>query len=227
MGRLPNFVLRNRVTLTPYLGRWGAYGAPVPGIRCAVQQRIASSVGQAGVVRLLEFTLVAQLDEALGAAVEGSLVTLEDGRTGFISAVARHTAPGLPTPDHVEVGVEMAGRALPPALGGELVVILRRVQDGEDRYHNARYVTVEEDVPSAAVRPLSSTEQTSAQMGTGRDQLVDTIEVILPPDTDVTGLDRMRVRGLTYEVDGEPTDLRDSMTGADPGIRVIGKRVRG
>jgi head-tail adaptor len=226
MGRLPGFLLRHRVTVAPYLGVWGLYSAPVPDLPCLVQERIASAAGQAGVSRLLMFTVVAPLTWQI-RPVEGSLLTLPDGRTSFISAVATHTAPGLPVPEHYEIAVELGATPLPPALGGELVVILRRLRVGEDRYGNPRYATAEDEIPGAAVRPLSSQERTGTANVQARDQTIDTIEVVFPPGTEITSNDRLRVRGLTYEVDGTPTDLRDSMTGADPGIKVIGKRVKG
>ena len=57
--------------------------------------------------------------------------------------------------------------------------------------------------------------------------ITDSIEVVFPPGTAVTAVDRMRPRGLTYEIDGTPDEQYDPMTGVEPGVRVIGRRVAG
>lgn len=224
MARIPAFMLRHKIGLAAYLGVWGAYGGIVTDIACQIQEKMSSAPSEAGAVRLVTMTIVAQLDTQV---TEGALVYLPDGRVGFVSAVAHHSAPGLPVPEHVEIAVELGAKPVPPALGGELVVILRRIRGDLDRYNNRRYVTETVEVPGAAVRPLASTESTGSSLGAGRDQTIDTVEVIFPPGTEITSNDRMRIRGLVYEVDGTPTDLHDSMTGADPGVKAIGKRVKG
>jgi hypothetical protein len=216
-------MLRHRIAIAPYLGVWGAYGAVQVAVPCQIDESINSSTSQVGVVRYVNRRIVCQLGVIVPV---GSRVTLPDGLVGWVAAVAQHTAPGLPVPEHLELAVEAAAGDVPPAGGGEVVVILRRVRTGMDRYRNPRYSTQSEAV-TAAVRPLSSAERGPAQMGAGRTQTVDTVEVIFAAGTVIRGNDRMRIRGLTYEVDGTPTDLTDSMSGADPGVKVIGKRVTG
>lgn len=217
--RIPRFLLRHRVVVEPYLGVWGSYGPPATSGPCFVQQKLTGSQAQAGVQRVTRYTIVADLDFG---CPEGSRVTLPDGRAGYVSARADHDAGGLPVPEHAELDVAVGSEYGPP--NGELVTILHRVAVGEDRYHNIRYATTAVDVPGAAVRPLSSNE---AGAGAGRDQITDAIEVILPPGTAIGVNDRMRVRGLVYEVDGTPEQQRDPMTGVESGVRAIGKRVSG
>lgn len=226
MGTIPGFMLRHRVAVEPYLGVWGLYGARVDGLPCAVAESLNAALGQPGAPRIVVRTIVAPLTWQV-TPVPGSRLTLPDGLVGFVSAVARHTAPGLPVPEHWELAVDVAAAVLPPALGGELVVILRRVLSGQDRYQNATYTTEEVEVPGAAVRRLASTERTGSSMGAGRDQTIDTIEVTLPPGTEVGSNDRVRARGLVWEVDGTPIEQIDSMTGVVGGTKVIGKRVKG
>jgi hypothetical protein len=221
MGTVPGWLLRHRITVEPYAGVWGSYGAPNPGVRCALQEKIITAAGQAGVLRVATFTAITRLDVS---CPDGSRVTLPDGRRGYASAVARHDSGGLPrVPDHQEIAIAVAGPAYGAPLGGEIVVVLRRVADGEDRYHNVKYRTVEAPVASAAVRVVGADEAGEG----GGSSLTLTLEVILPPGTEITANDRLRVRGLVYEVDGEPQDQRDPLTGGQPGVRVIARRVTG
>lgn len=221
MGTVPGWLLRHRITVEPYLGTWGKFGPAVPQVRAAVQEKIITSSGQAGVLRVATFTVITRLDVNLP---EGSLVTLADGRKGYASAVARHDSAGLPrVPDHLEVALAIAAPSFGAPLGGELVVILHRVADGEDRYHNVRYRTVELPVTGAAVRVVGSDEKAAE----GGSSVATTVEVILPAGTVVSANDRIRVRGLVYEVDGEPEDQKDPSTGGRPGVKVIARRVTG
>jgi hypothetical protein len=220
MGTVPGWLLRHRITIEPYLGQWGKHG-PATQARCALQEKIITSAGQAGVLRVATFTAVMRLDVVCPA---GSLITLADGRKGYASAIARHDSGGLPrVPDHLEVAIAIAVDGFGAPLGGELVIVLRRVEDGEDRYHNTRYKTVEVPVEGAAVRVLSSDEKPEG----GGSSVVDAIEVILPAGTVVGANDRLRVRGLVYEIDGTPEDQRDPSTGGRPGVKVIARRITG
>lgn len=221
MGAVPGWLLRHRITIAPYLGVWGLWGPPMPGVRCALQEKIITSAGTAGVLRVATFTAIMRLDTL---CPEGSLITLADGRTGYASAVARHDSAGLPrVPDHLEVAIAVAAPNYGAPLGGELVVILHRVADGEDRYHNTKYRTVETPIVGAAVRLVGSDEKPAE----GGSSVSTTVEVILPAGTAVTANDRLRVRGLVYEIDGEPDDQKDASTGGRPGVKVIAHRITG
>jgi hypothetical protein len=221
MGTVPGWLLRHRITIEPYLGAWGQYGPPVSGVRAALAEKILTSAGQAGVLRVATITAVTRLDVE---CPDGSLVTLADGRKGYASAVARHDSAGLPrVPDHQEIAIAVAGTSYGAPLGGELVIVLRRVADGVDRYQNVRYRTEEVPVAGAAVRVLGSDEKPDG----GGSSVTDSIEVVMPAGTPVAVNDRLRVRGLVYEVDGTPEDQRDPQTGAQPGVKVIARRITG
>lgn len=222
MAKVPTFLLRHRIGVQQYLGVWGVYGARTDDLPVQLQERLSPATSTPGSPRFVIVTGVGKPDMAIG---EGAIAYLPDGRTGWVNAVAHHTAPGLPVPEHVEFAIEIHGAGLPPAGGAETVVVIRRIPAGRDRYNNVRYAQQETVIEAAAVRPLSSQESGPAQMGAGRSQLVDTIEVLLPPGTEVVATSRLRVRGLTYEVDGTPEVLRDPMSGTDSGVKVIGKRV--
>lgn len=220
MGGVPGWLLRHRIRVEPYLGTWGEFG-PAEEVRCALQEKIITSAGQAGVLRVSTLTAVMRLGTRCPA---GSRVTLADGRAGYASATARHDSGGLPrVPDHLEVALAVAGPDYGPPLGGELVIVLRRVADGRDRYGSTKYRTDEIPVAGAAVRVVGSDERAEG----GGSSLTRTLEVILPAGTAVTALDRLRVRGLVYEVDGAPEDQRDPMTGSTPGVKVTARHVTG
>lgn len=217
MATLPAFLLRHTARIAPYL-TWGSFG-PEADLRCLVTERLSTASTQAGVERVAYVTLWAMP----GAAVpEGSRVSMPDGRAGYVSAVARHDGGGLPTPDHTEIAVMIAS-AYGPARGETVVLLRRTLLPSRDRYGNDRYSTAQIAIDGAAVRALSSQEDTRG----ARDRVTDSIEVILPPGTVVTPVDRLRVRGLTFEVEGTPDEQVSSVTGVAPGVRVIARRVGG
>lgn len=219
MARIPRFLLRHTVSVQPATSTWGTYGAATT-VRCFFSDRLATSRGQAGVERVALPTLFADPDD-FATLREGGKVTLPDGRVGYIQASVLHDSNQLGTPDHVQAAVAV-GSAYGPAFG-ETVVLLRRTITGQDRYGSDLYTTVEVPVPGCAVRPLASQED----LGDYRDQITTSVEVIMPPGTVVTAVDRLRIRGLVYEIDGVPTEQVSSVTGARPGVRVIARRVTG
>lgn len=111
---------------------------------------------------------------------------------------------------------------------GEDVTILSRVQTGTDRYGNPVY-----DWPSpgttvrgCAVAPRTSEEPTQIN----RMPVYDGMTVYAPPGTAVGPHDRIVVRGVLYEVDGEAGDWRSPFTSAitaPRGVLIYAKRVEG
>jgi hypothetical protein len=218
VAKLPRFLLRHRITIEPYRGTWGVYGAATADVRCAVGMRLSTAMGTAGTQRITTLTVVAPVDVD---CPEGSRITLPDGRQGYAAAVARHDTGTGAAIDHTEIAVEVGGTYGPPH--GESVVLLHRTVTGQDRYGNDRYTVTPTTIGGCAVRALSSQETT----GQGNDRITDSIEVVFPPGTDVGADDRMQVRGLVYEVDGTPDEQLNPMTGVAPGVRVIGRRIAG
>lgn len=216
MGSVPLFLLRHRITVEPYLGEWGKYGPPVTDIRCFINRQVRTS----GTARFSSAKIATRPGENIP---EGSRVTLPEGDRGYVEAAALHDMPGMPTPDHIEIAITIGVVDYGPALGGELVIILRRAATGaQDRYHNDIYATTEVPV-YAAVRAAGSTETDSGS----RDKVRDTIEVTVPPGTEVASSDRLRVRGLVYVIDGTPEPGNDPATGVASGIRITARRVTG
>lgn len=211
MAEVPAFLLVHACTVEPYVD-WGVYGGGYP-LKCFIAETLAAA-GPAGTERVSQITIICKPGEQVTA---GSRITLTDGRRGYAAAVARHDGGGLPTPDHLEIAVQVAG-SYGPAYG-ETVRILYRVTT-RDPAGATRYTWNPQEVAGTAVRVLSSSE---AAVGTA-DSVNDTVEVILPPGTPVSTRDRLEVRGLQYDVDGTPTEVTDPQTTARPGVRVIGRR---
>ena len=216
MARIPRFLTRHSMLVEPYLG-WNTYGAATP-VRCFYDPKITDRFTQAGVAVHESISLYCVPEANVPT---GSRLTLPDGRSAYAAASARRGGGGLPTPDHVEVAAELATAVGPPH--GETVVLLRRTIIGTDRFGSDRYNTAEVPVAGVAVRALGSQEGDSE----GRDTVTDSLELVFPPGTAVTPVDRVRVRGLTYSVDGTPEVVHDSVTGAQPGVRVIARRTTG
>lgn len=214
MGRIPipARLMPHRAAIEPYL-TWDAFGASNL-IRCFVAEALAGA-GQTGTERVTQITLITELSTPVPA---GSRVTLKDGRKGYAQAVATFDGGGgLPTPDHRMVAVQVA-TGFGPAYG-ETVYLLRRTRT-RGAGGGSVTTTVQSEIKNAAVRTLSQDE---TQVGTAT-QAVDSIEVILPPGTAVTAGDGLVVRGMTFEVDGTPIDVKDSQTTARPGVKVVGVR---
>lgn len=215
MGTIPAFLLRHTIGLAAYTGTWGSFTTATP-VRCFVDYRLAG--GSRAGERVATVTLYARPDQPLPA---GSRVTLPDGRTGYVTASVVHDSGDLPVPDHTEASVEIAS-AVGPAFG-ETVTVIRRVLAGRDRYGNDRYTTSSTVVAGVSVRSAGSAENLAEQ----RDRVTTSLEVLLPPGTAITAYDRLRIRGLLYEVDGTPDPGPDPDTGVAAGVRVNAKRITG
>lgn len=212
--RIPRWLLRHHITVERPGTAWGLFEGAEQ-VRCFVGEAMSGAT----VERIARISVYAEPGTSLPA---GSRVTLPDGRRGYISAVVVADGGGLPTPDHVEAAVEV-GSVAGPAYGETVVILRRTALSGRDRYGNQRWSTTEIPVGGVAVRPLSTDESLAER----RDRVVDTLEVILPPDTQISATDRLRIRGLTYEVDGTPDPRYSPDLGIEPGVRVLAKRVTG
>lgn len=108
----------------------------------------------------------------------------------------------------------------------ETATILRAADGGSDRYGNA----VEDwaDATETEVEVLGwAPRGDSEERADGRQGGVDTGVLYVPSGTDVTTTDRVLFRGVTYRVDGTPTDWRNPYTGSTPGLEVNLRRVDG
>ena len=79
------------------------------------------------------------------------------------------------------------------------------------------------DIPGVGFNPGSSNEPTEV----GRNAVITQPEVYAPTDADILAGDRLRIRGLVFDVEGDPADWRSPFTGWAPGLVVKLKRVEG
>ncbi|MEV5567637.1 hypothetical protein AB0L54_32995 [Streptomyces sp. NPDC052196] len=106
MVSVPDFLLRHRVRIEPYLGEsaYGPrYGDPVEDVRALVAETVRMVRAPDG----REVTSTAQVITAPGLTCPpGSRLTLPGGRVTTALTVAHNTAPGLPVPACTEVSCE-------------------------------------------------------------------------------------------------------------------------
>lgn len=100
---------------------------------------------------------------------------------------------------------------------GETVTRIRVTPGGRDPYGDP-IGDVEEhvDITGCAVAP----RQAGEQIGAGRIAVTSGLTVYVPPGADVLPSDRIEVRGVVYEVEGEPAEWRSPFTGWEPGREV-------
>ncbi|WP_242908673.1 hypothetical protein [Actinomadura terrae] len=103
MSAIPQWALVHRVTIEPYAGEGATgpvYGPPVNGVRALVEAR-TQYLRDADGNRTTSSTTVYFMPGT--ACPPRSRLTLPGGRTAIAMQTADHRAPGLPTPDHLEV----------------------------------------------------------------------------------------------------------------------------
>lgn len=108
----------------------------------------------------------------------------------------------------------------------ETVTRLRDEATGLDAYNNPVVTTVETAIPGAAFAP----EQASAEtVEVGRQAVLTQPAVYFPGAwPDIVRTDRLRVRGVLYDVDGDPADWRFPFAATGPGGLVVSlKRAEG
>lgn len=88
----------------------------------------------------------------------------------------------------------------------ETVVRLRALATRTDRYSGETVPDWESDLDELPIETLAPAAPTgsSEPAGAARDAVVSGWVLYLPEDADVTSVDRVRVRGLTYMVTGKP-----------------------
>ena len=108
---------------------------------------------------------------------------------------------------------------------GETVVIVRAgAPTGVDRYNNpVPGADVRTDVLHCAVAPATSTEP----LEVGRAAVITGQAVYMPPGVDVRPSDRVEIRGVAWQVDGDPAVWVDPFNGRAKGVVVLVKRKDG
>lgn len=102
MAAVPKWLLRHQLTIEVYEGD-GAYGpvyGPATVVRCLLDQKTREVRSSTGEQVVSSSTAICPPDTV---GPPGSRVTLPDGRQTSVIACLDRSAPGLPTPDHVEL----------------------------------------------------------------------------------------------------------------------------
>jgi hypothetical protein len=103
------------------------------------------------------------------------------------------------------------------------ITVLRAGEPTQDDYGNdVPGEDVETDIGGCAVWPRSSDEDNRA-----RQQVTEGLNVVAPYGSDIRPHDRIRVRGLLYEIDGEPGSWASPLTGTKAGVQVSLTRITG
>lgn len=111
----------------------------------------------------------------------------------------------------------------PPYPMGETITIVRPGAPTQDEYGNdVPGPSVETEVAGCAVWPRTSSEDVQARL-----QVLEGLNVLAPYGTVVGPHDRVRVRGLLYDVDGDPGEWRSPLTGFRGGVQIELTRVTG
>jgi hypothetical protein len=106
---------------------------------------------------------------------------------------------------------------------GESVVLQSRVASGVDQYGDDTFTTVSTTFENVPVAPRG----VSVENQDMRDTVFLGISVYLPSGTVVNAVDRVVVRGKTYEVEGQPFEAISPFTGWAPGVAVALREVEG
>lgn len=104
-------------------------------------------------------------------------------------------------------------------VGSETLTLVRQARG---KHGDPAGAATEIQIPGCIVWPRTSTETTDAQ-----DTVITGYSALLPPGSDVTSTDRLRWRGLLFDVVGEPGIYTTPFSGTDPGLEVSMRRVTG
>lgn len=99
-------------------------------------------------------------------------------------------------------------------LHGETVVRVRPA--GRDRFGNPAGEPSRRDIPGCGVAFTGSSETTSG----GRLSVTTNATLYAPYGTDLVASDRVEVRGVLYEVAGDPSPWANPLSGVEHGLEV-------
>lgn len=110
--------------------------------------------------------------------------------------------------------------------GGVTVTIVRKSPGGTDTYGDPIAGTVTRiDIPLCGVAPRTSTEPTER----GRQGVIVGKSVYLPDNASTIPLftDQLEIAGVLYDIEGEPGDWTNPLTGWHPGTEIAIRRAAG
>lgn len=107
---------------------------------------------------------------------------------------------------------------------GDTVTVIRSTPGGTDQYGDPKTSTIERiPIQGCAVAPRFSSDMTDR----GRDGVVIGKTVYPPAGADIRATDRLELEGDLYEIDGEPIEWRNPISGDAPGGEIALRRARG
>ena len=213
----PRIFQQHTLTVQPYTG-WNSWGATTT-VRGMYQEEPSRRHTRSGVVYRITCRFWAPLDTV---CPDGSKVTLHDGRTGFVSYAIRRDGGALPVPSHLEIGIDLVDTR--SSVATETVVLLRRTLTAErDQYGGDVYSTTEVAVAGCSVLELEHDEDGDPSLK----RVVTTGRLVMPPGTVVRAVDRVRMRGLVYDVDGPGVAQDDPMAATVGPVELRIRRVSG
>lgn len=110
---------------------------------------------------------------------------------------------------------------------GETVVIRHRTTTGTDSYGNDTYTWTDEAIDNVPVWESDANAAGGNERVQARDMVLAGMTISLPYGHTITAVDRVQVRGRTYEVTGKPVDWRSPQTGVEAGTIVTLSLVTG
>lgn len=108
---------------------------------------------------------------------------------------------------------------------GETAYVLAHLDGAEDSHGNPVDSWAAE--PGVAIKGCGFAPGGSTESGDNRTVIATNPQLFCPPGASITAKDRVKVRGLVFEVVGDPADWKHPMTGWDPGVVVNLERVAG
>lgn len=187
MGTLPGFLLRDTVTVEPYVGPGATYGT-AQSVRAHVQETRKVVRQDDGTAADAGFNVFLRLGPTCPV---GSRLTVR-GTVCTVASVDVHDTNGLPTPDHLDVWCERAD-FLPTA---SLDIV--RGSPARNAFHDliASTVTVASSVPAHVIE----TRETRPGPENGRTTVVESYTIRFRPGVDIREGDRLvdSDNGCTY-----------------------------
>jgi hypothetical protein len=110
----------------------------------------------------------------------------------------------------------------------ESVTLIRTAATSTDAYGNDVRTNTTSEVAGCAIWPrMVGNSVFTSESVQGRDQVITGLTVLMPPGTVVLPTDLVVVRGIEYDVDGDPGLWSSTLTGLQTGTEVALKRVTG
>jgi hypothetical protein len=107
---------------------------------------------------------------------------------------------------------------------GETITRLRATLE-DDRYGGQDKNWT--DPAESTIRGCAIAPRLEGEEGTGREGVVIGWTVYAPADADILPTDRLRIRSVDHEVDGQPGEWWSPFTGSPKGLEIRTRRVDG